>query len=122
MTSELPRKVLAAPAQALRDHCLPEILEKDSGAFGEKNLIPSSVPSFAACDEPFPSVSHRCLPQPCVDPYAAKGSWDQAGPGSSANVLAGGKQINMQEAWLLEPQGALGLSWESVLDVPHQQG
>lgn len=36
-----------------------------------KNLIPSSVPSFVACDEPFPSVSHRCLPQPCVDPRAA---------------------------------------------------
>ena len=37
----------------------------------KKNLIPSSVPSFAACDEPFPSVSCRCLPQPCVDPRAA---------------------------------------------------
>ena len=38
---------------------------------------------------------------------------------------AGGKQINMQEAWpswLLQPQGALGLSWESVLDVPGKQG
>lgn len=71
MASELPRKVLATPAQALRDHCLPEILKKDSGACGEENLIPFSVPSFAACDEPFPSVSNRCLPQPCVDPRAA---------------------------------------------------
>lgn len=54
-----------------------------------------------------------------------QGSWDQAGPEGGADVLAGGKQINMQEAqpsWLLQPQGALGLSWESVLDVPGQQG
>lgn len=74
--------MLAIPFQALWDHCLPQILGKDSRD-REKILTPFSVPTFSAHEEPFSAVILQSLPELCAHPCAAmrimgsRGGWSR---------------------------------------------